>query len=188
MFCTHCGSVIEEGAKFCTNCGAPVEVEQPSFEEPEYKEPEYKEPEYHEPEYKEPETGESGYQEAEYEEKPAQDVKPAQKPSSLEGLSEHLMVGNWNETYLWLMALVPIISGLRGASMLAFILGIVLVVVDYKELQKRNGVKLATWVVVLGALFNFVYLIARPHGTSKNYKPLILFIVLALVMGFLRMG
>ncbi len=28
MFCSKCGSQIEEGARFCTSCGAPVEVEQ----------------------------------------------------------------------------------------------------------------------------------------------------------------
>ena len=177
MFCTHCGSEIEAGAKFCTNCGAPVEPET-SYEEPAYQEPAYQETEYHEPEYHE-----SGYQEAEYEEKPA---AAAQKPSGLEGLSEHLMVGNWNESYLWLMSVIPILSILHLGSFIPFILGIVFVILDYKELQKRNGVKLATWVVVLGALFNFVYLIARPHGTSKNYKPLILFTVLCVLGGFFR--
>ena len=25
MFCEHCGSPLEEGARFCTNCGMPVE-------------------------------------------------------------------------------------------------------------------------------------------------------------------
>ena len=175
MFCTHCGSELEPGAKFCTNCGAPVE-EQTSYEEPEYHEPEYHEPEYHEPEF----GDESGQQEAQYEE------KPAQNPSGFENLTEQLMVGNWNEIYLWILALIPLITGLLGASTLAFILGIVFVILDYKELQKRNGLKLATWVVVVGALFNFVYLIARPHGTSKNYKPLILFIIIAAVMGYLR--
>ena len=171
MFCTHCGSELEPGAKFCTNCGAPVEEQQTSYEEPEYHEPEYHEPEYND---------ESGQQEAQYEE------KPAQKPSGFDNLTEQLMVGNWNEIFLWIMALIPLITGLLGASMLAFALGVLLVILDYRELQKRNGVKLAGWVVVIGALFNFVYLIARPHGTSKNYKPLILFIIIAVVMGFLR--
>ena len=27
MFCTKCGSKIEDGMKFCTNCGAKVELE-----------------------------------------------------------------------------------------------------------------------------------------------------------------
>ena len=26
MFCTHCGSQIDENMKFCTNCGQPVEL------------------------------------------------------------------------------------------------------------------------------------------------------------------
>ena len=176
MFCTHCGSELEPGAKFCTNCGAPVEEQQTSYEEPEYKEPEYHEPEYHEPEY----NDETGQQEAEYEE------KPAQKPSGFDNLSEHLMVGNWSEVYLWILALLPLITGLLGAGGLAFILGIVFIILDYKQLQKRNGVKLAIWVVVVGVFLNFVYLIARPHGTSKNYKPFILYLILAVIFGFMR--
>ena len=176
MFCTHSGSELEPGAKFCTNCGAPVEEQQTSYEEPEYKEPEYHEPEYHETEY----NGESGQQEAQFEE------KPAQKPSGFENLSGHLMVGNWSEIYLWILALLPLITGVLGAAALSFALGILLIILDYRELQKRNGVKIAAWVVVLGAFFNIVYLIARPHGTSKNYKPLILYLILTVIFGFLR--
>ena len=27
MFCEHCGSYLEEGAKFCTNCGTNVDLD-----------------------------------------------------------------------------------------------------------------------------------------------------------------
>ena len=35
MFCSKCGSPIEEGARFCTACGAPVEDVQPAPAQPE---------------------------------------------------------------------------------------------------------------------------------------------------------
>ena len=162
MYCTHCGSEIEPGAKFCTNCGAPVEVEeqQASYQEPQ----------------------ESSYQEEPYPEQP----EPEKKPDILENVGQFFVEGNWSETYLWLLAVLPILNVLHVGSGLIFILGIVFVVLDYRELQKRNGVKLALWVPVIGALFNFIYLIARPNGTSKNYKPLILFFILAVVSAFIR--
>ena len=48
MFCEHCGSYLEEGAKFCTNCGTPVATLEPEpcpapepapVEEPRWEEP-----------------------------------------------------------------------------------------------------------------------------------------------------
>jgi hypothetical protein len=165
MYCTHCGSEIEPGAKFCTNCGAPVEEQQASHQE----------------------AQESSYQEEPYQEQHYQEnPEPEKKNDILENVGQFFTEGNWSETYLWLLAVLPILNVLHVGSGLIFILGIVFVVLDYRELQKRNGVKLALWVPVIGALFNFIYLIARPNGTSKNYKPLILFFILAVVSAFIR--
>ena len=160
MYCTHCGTEIEPGAKFCTNCGAPVmeEEQQTSYEQ------------------------QSSYQEEPYQEQPA----PEEKNDIMQNLNHFFSEGNWSETYLWLLAVLPILNVLHVGSGLIFLLGIIFVVLDYRELQKRNGVKLALWVPVIGALFNFVYLIARPHGTSRNYKPLILFIIIAVLASFVR--
>lgn len=77
MFCTKCGTKLDDNAKFCTGCGAKVEknepakepkVEEPKVEETKVEEPKVEEPKVEEPKAEEPKVAETKVEESNTEE------------------------------------------------------------------------------------------------------------------------
>ena len=81
-FCTNCGSVLDEGAKFCKVCGAATsddlqQQQQPVYQQPEYQQSSYQQqPVYQQPTYQQPEYQQPVYQQ------PVQPLKKEVKPKS----------------------------------------------------------------------------------------------------------
>ena len=169
MYCTHCGSEIEAGAKFCTNCGAPVEPAAPDVDLAEVVG------------FDKPAKEETPEEETFYGEPQEEPAKPNQPMGSQ--FTSMFTVAGWNDTYLWIIALLPILGLIGLGNGVRFVGGVVFVILDYLELKNKKGVQLSLWVVILGALFNIIYLIARPNGTNKNYKPLIVFLIICVISG-----
>lgn len=177
MYCTHCGSEIEAGAKFCTNCGAPVEPAAPDVDLAEVVG------------FEKPAPEEMPDEETYFGEPQEESVKPGQSGQPIGSqFTSMFTAAGWNDTYLWIMALIPILGLIGVGNSVRFAAGVVLVILDYLELKNKKGLQLSLWVVILGALFNIVYLIARPHGTNKNYKPLIVFLIIAVLSGIVFSG
>ena len=60
MFCSKCGTQLEDSASFCFRCGSPVPpavqqaYQQPVYQQPAYQQPAYQQPAYQQPVYQQP--------------------------------------------------------------------------------------------------------------------------------------
>lgn len=74
MFCSKCGTQIDDSASFCFRCGSPVPqaaqnanaYQQPQYQQPVYQQPQYQQPQYQQPQYQQPQYQQPQYQQPVY--------------------------------------------------------------------------------------------------------------------------